>query len=134
MIVVETDRLFVRHVHVADLEAMAALFADPEVMHFGPGLQTREWTRTWLRGCLEDYHEKWGFGLWAVVHREDSSVIGYCGLTRHEALAGAPEIEIGYRLKPAYWGRGLATEAARAVVDHAFRVLCLARLVAVIDP
>ena len=134
MILRESARLFLRHFHVADLDAMAELFGDPEVMRFGPGPQSRDWVRAWLRGCLEDYYQKWGFGLWAVVHKADSRVIGYCGLTSFADIAGQPEIEIGYRLRRGYWGQGLATEAARAVRDYSFGILILLRLVSLINP
>jgi RimJ/RimL family protein N-acetyltransferase len=132
--IAETQRVLLRCFHVADLDAMAAVFGDPEVMRFGPGPQSREWVQGWLRGCLEDYYRKWGFGLWAVVHKSDHRVIGFCGLTRFDDIDGQPEIEIGYRLARAFWGRGLATEAAEAVRDHALGVLVLPRLVSIIDP
>jgi hypothetical protein len=134
MVVAETERVVLRHFHVADLDAMAGVFADPEVMRFGPGPQPRDWVQRWLQGCLEDYYQKWGFGLWAVVPKPDRRVIGFCGLTRFDDVDGRPEIEIGYRLARAFWGRGLATEAARAVRAYAFGVLVLPRLVSLIDP
>lgn len=134
MRIAEAERLFLRHFHSANLEAMANVFGDPEVMRFGRGPQSKEWVHEWLRGCLEDYHQKWGFGLWAVVSKTERRVIGFCGLTHYEDLGGQPEIEIGYRLARAFWGRGLATEAARAVRDYAFDILVLPRLVAIIDP
>jgi ribosomal-protein-alanine N-acetyltransferase len=134
MLIAQAERLFLRCFHVADLDAMAAVFGDPEVMRFGPGPQSRDWVREWLRGCLEDYYRKWGFGLWAVVHKSEHRVIGFCGLTRFDDIDGRPEIEIGYRLARAFWGRGLATEATGAVRDYAFGLLGLPRLVAVMDP
>ena len=70
---------------------------------------------------------------WAVVHRPDCRVIGFCGLARFDDMGGQVEIELGYRLVRAYRGRGLATEAA-AVRDYAFGVLALPRPVAIIDP
>jgi [ribosomal protein S5]-alanine N-acetyltransferase len=133
MVITETERIILRHFHIADGEAMAELFADPEVMQFGPGPQPLEWVHQWLEGCLEDYFQKWGFGIWAVIHKPDRRVIGFCGLTRFEDIDGRPEIEVGYRLVRAYWGRGLATEAARTVRDYAFQVLTLTRLVSIID-
>src|SRR5579871_5816845 len=134
MMIAEAQRLFLRCFHVADLDAMMEIFGDAEVMRFGLGPQSRDWVQTWLRGCLEDYYCKWGFGLWAVVHKPDLRVIGFCGLTRFDNIDGQVEIEIGYRLARAYWGRGLATEAALAVRDYAFGVLAMRRLVAIIDP
>ena len=134
MIIAETDRVLLRGFHIADLDIMAALFADPEVMRFGPGPRPREWVQDWLAGCLEDYYRKWGFGLWAVIRKPERRVIGYCGLTRFDDIDGQTEIEIGYRLSRDSWGRGLATEAARAVKDYAFEVLVLDRLVAILYP
>lgn len=134
MLIADAQRLFLRCFHVADLDAMMEVFGDAEVMHFGPGPQSREWVQEWLRGCLEDYYRKWGFGLWAVVHKPDLRVIGFCGLTRFDDIDNQVEIEIGYRLARTYWGRGLATEAATATRDYAFGVLALPRLVALIDP
>jgi RimJ/RimL family protein N-acetyltransferase len=134
MVIAETQRVVLRCFHIADLDAMTAVFADPEVMRFGRGPRTRDWTQAWLLGCLEDYYQKWGFGLWAVVYKTDRRVIGYCGLTRFDDVDGQTEIELGYRLARAFWGRGLATEAAKAVRDYAFDVLVLPRLVSIIDP
>lgn len=134
MIIADASRIFLRCFHVADLDAMTAVFGDAEVMRFGRGPQSRAWVQGWLRGCLEDYYQKWGFGLWAVVHKAERRVIGYCGLMRFDDIDGQPEIELGYRLTRGFWGRGLATEAAGAVRDHAFGVLGLPRLISLIDP
>ena len=134
MIIAETERILLRHFHIVDLDAMAELFADAEVMRYGAGPRTREWTQGWLKGCLEDYYQKWGFGLWAVVLKSERRVAGYCGLTRFDDIDGQAETELGYRLSRAYWGQGLATEAARGVRDYAFRVLNLDRLIALVDP
>jgi RimJ/RimL family protein N-acetyltransferase len=134
MVIADAQRVFLRCFHVADLDAMAEVFGDPEVMRFGTGPQSRDWVQGWLCGCLEDYYRKWGFGLWAVVYKPDRRVIGFCGLTRFDDIDGQPEIEIGYRLARGFWGRGLATEAAKAVRDYASGVLVLPRLVSIIDP
>jgi [ribosomal protein S5]-alanine N-acetyltransferase len=125
-------RVFLRHVHIGDLAAFTALFADPEVMHFGPGPQSADWTAQWIRGCLEDYYAKWGFGLWAVVHREQHRVLGYCGLTHFDDVNGNPENELGYRLLRSGWGHGFGTEAASLARDYAIETLGLRRLIALI--
>jgi RimJ/RimL family protein N-acetyltransferase len=103
-------------------------------MQYGKGVKSPEQVRKWLRGCLQDYYELWGFGLWAVVEKKERQVIGFCGFSRFPDVGGQSETEIGYRLARAYWGRGLATEAAIAVRDFGFQTLCLPRLVAIIDP
>jgi RimJ/RimL family protein N-acetyltransferase len=134
MLIAETDRLILRNLHIVDLDAMMNVFGDEEVMRYGAGVQTPEWVAKWIRGCLEDYHAKWGFGLWAVVEKRTRWVIGYCGLSRFPDVGGQPETEIGYRLARANWGKGFATEAATAVRDYAFDHLSLKRLIAIIDP
>jgi len=133
MLIAETNRIFLRHFHVADLDVMESVFGDTDVMRFGTGPRPRDWVEKWLEGCLEDYFQKWGFGLWAVVHKANHAVIGFCGLTRFDDVEGQPEIEIGYRLARNYWGQGLATEAALAVRDYAHEHLGLGRLIALID-
>ena len=105
MIIMETDRLFLRHFHIVDSDAMDRVFGDPEVMRFGGGIKTPEQVRKWLRGCLQDYHELWGFGLWAIVEKMQRQVIGFCGFSRFADVDGQPETEIGYRLARAFWGR-----------------------------
>ena len=134
MLIAETDRLILRHFHIVDLDAMMNVFGDDEVMRYGPGLQTREWVAKWLRGCLEDYHAKWGFGLYAVVEKRRREVLGFCGLSHFADVGGQPETEIGYRLARAHWGKGFATEAAVAARDYAFGHLGLMRLISIIDP
>jgi [ribosomal protein S5]-alanine N-acetyltransferase len=134
MKIVTGPRVFLRHVHIGDLSTFTALFADPEVMFFGPGPQSHDWTKQWIAGCLQDYYETWGFGLWAVADREHCRVLGYCGLTHFEDVDGQAEIELGYRLIRASWGHGLGTEAATLARDYAMGTLGLRRLIALIHP
>jgi len=69
----------------------------------------------------------------AVIFRRNNKLIGYCGFL-HQQVDGRDETEIGYRLHPDYWGQGLATEAARAMRDHAFSDLKLSRVISLIHP
>jgi ribosomal-protein-alanine N-acetyltransferase len=133
MIIAETERLILRHFTIVDGDAMDRVFGDAEVMFYGRGVQTPQWVREWLQGRLDDY-QKLGYGLWAVVKKNDRDVIGYCGLSYFPDIGGIPEIEIGYRLARAHWGWGVATEAARAVRDYVFGTLKMRRLIALIDP
>jgi RimJ/RimL family protein N-acetyltransferase len=68
------------------------------------------------------------------VEKDGREVIGFCGLSRFSDVGGRPETELGYRLARASWGRGFATEAARAVRDYAFDTLGIPRLISIIDP
>jgi RimJ/RimL family protein N-acetyltransferase len=134
VVILQTDRLCLRHVHILDLDPMYRVFGDPEAMRFGDGVQTKEWVQGWLRTCLEQYYRQWGFGPYAVVERQYRQVIGYCGLFFFPDINGRPEVELGYRLARAAWGNGYATEAAQAVRDYAFGTLGMHRLIAMIDP
>jgi ribosomal-protein-alanine N-acetyltransferase len=82
------------------------------------------------RGALRDY-DVHGYGRHAVVLKETGKVIGFHGLKREEQVG---ETELGYRLSPAHWGKGLASEAAKVLVEHAWRGLGLPRIVSLIHP
>ena len=134
MIILNTERLLLQHFHADDAEAMSRIFGDAEVMRFGDGIKTELWIRNWLRDCIENHYQNWGFGPWAVVIQSNQETIGYCGLFYFPDVCGQAEIEIGYRLAQAFWGNGYATEAVIAVRDYAFHTLNLQRLIAIIDP
>lgn len=134
MVIAETERLLLRHFHIVDADAMNRVFGDPEVGRYCGGVKSPEQVRKWLLGCLQDYHELWGFGLWAIVEKAGRRVIGFCGFSRFADVDGQSESEIGYRLARNHWGRGLATEAAIAVRDYGFNTLCFSRIIAIIDP
>ncbi len=78
-----------------------------------------------------DSWEKNNFGMWAVVHKIDNKMIGRCGLC---FLDNTLEIELGYLLNPAYWYRGLATEAAKASLRYGFEKLKLKEILAIAQP
>ena len=128
----QTPRLILRPFRKDDLDALAALMANTDFMRFSLGPYSREQAQTVLQKFLS-----WGeAGLpspFAVIFRGNNALIGYCGFL-HQHVDGMDEIEIGYRLHPDYWNRGLATEAARAVRDHAFQDLKLARVISLIHP
>mmetsp|Transcript_22431 Transcript_22431/g.33909 ORF Transcript_22431/g.33909 Transcript_22431/m.33909 type:complete len:205 (+) Transcript_22431:32-646(+) len=134
-----TERLLLRSLRLEDAEALHCLiFADAKVMQFGDGVQSLEWTQRWIRShckadptLAEDLQPH--AGPWAVVLRKSGEVIGYCGLFSM-IVHGTPELELGYRLGHSYWGLGLATEAAQAVLGYARNTLGLKRLIALIDP
>jgi [ribosomal protein S5]-alanine N-acetyltransferase len=129
-----TERLVLRHFHISDLEQIHQLvFRDAEVMHFGNGPQTRDWTQQWIEKNLERYKVH-GYGPYAVIEKNTAQLIGYCGLFFFPDIDGQSEVEIGYRLGRSKWGHGYATEAALAVRDYALHDLNLQRLVALIDP
>lgn len=127
---IETLRLRLRPMRGDDVDDLLGVFADPVVMaSFGVDPFDRSQMERWVQRNL-DHQDRYGYGLFSVVHRTDSRFIGDCGLEHLED--GSGDVEFGYDLRSDYWGRGLATEAAAAVRDHAFEVLNLPRLVSLI--
>lgn len=128
----ETERLILREFRESDLAEMHEVLGNAEVMRFSlSGPYTMEKTADFLRGCLDGYQKR-NVGLFAVVFKAEQKVIGYCGFY-FLLIDGADEIEIGYRLHPSYWNRGLATEAAIAVRDLGFERLGYRRVISCIE-
>ena len=128
-----TERLELRRFAGADLGPLLVAFGDAEVMRF-VGTERRPLTGDGVKVLMRTADGHWsdhGFGLLAVVDRASGRVVGEAGL---QVLDGGPDVELGYTLSHAAWGRGLATEAARAVLRWAFAGLRLERVVAVADP
>jgi RimJ/RimL family protein N-acetyltransferase len=115
-----------------DLDAYAAMCADPEVMqHLGDGSTfTRE--DAWRSMAIFTGH--WvlrGYGTWAVEERATGTMVGRIGL---HCPAGWPGLEVGWALDRSVWGRGYATEGGRAALDFAWRELEAARVISLIYP
>jgi RimJ/RimL family protein N-acetyltransferase len=127
-----TQRLAFREMTASDLDAMADLLGDPEVMAFYPRPKSRAEALGWIEWNQRLYRER-GFGLWAIELRDTGAFVGDCGLTPQE-VDGMPEVEVGYHVRRLLQGRGYATEAAAASRDYARDVLGLGRLIAIIDP
>jgi len=129
MFTLRTNRLLLRDWTDADRPLFAKMNADPCVMEFMPGLLSPE-ASDQLVEKIRHHFRKQGFGLYAAELLDDHSFIGYIGLAVPSFEAAfTPCVEIGWRLAAEHWGRGLATEGARAVVTHAFRDLGLDELV-----
>jgi len=131
-VVLETERLILRRLTPNDLDDLAALYADPDVMRFYPATRTRAETKQNLDTLIAMYAER-GYGLYATVHKADGRFIGRCGLMI-QTVHGKEELEVGYMLDKAYWRRGLATEAARALRDWGFRAFGAPRIISLIRP
>jgi ribosomal-protein-alanine N-acetyltransferase len=117
-----TGRLVLRRFIWEDLDELARISADPVTRRFmWSGVLSRERTAHNIREWTREYER--GLGLLAVVHRAEGRLIGQCGLEEEGDL-----FELGYMLDKDYWGTGLATEAARAVLAHGFCTLELPRI------
>jgi ribosomal-protein-alanine N-acetyltransferase len=119
---------------IEDLEDYFSLYSNPEITKFIPDAprnfaETKEEVKWFLNGHPR-YPE---LGLWATIHKETGRFIGRCGLLPW-TIDGRSEVEIAYTLAQEYWGQGLATEAAKGILQHGFERLGLSRLICLIDP
>jgi RimJ/RimL family protein N-acetyltransferase len=115
-----------------DLDAMAALLGDRDVMRYYPRPKDRGEALAWITWNQELYQRE-GFGLWVIALRETGEFVGDCGLTPQE-VDGTVDVEVGYHVRTDLQGRGYATEAAAACRDHARDTLGVERLIAIIHP
>jgi len=129
--VLQTERLRLRPRTLDDLDANLAMDLDPQVIRyvFGKVPDPAFW-RDRIAGQIRSGWPAIG-GAWAVEWREQPGFLGFCGMF---PLGPSGLTEIGYRYNQAAWGRGIATEAARAVLDHGFRTLTIDPIVAVTNP
>lgn len=121
-VTLRTARLVLRPWRESDRAPFAAMNADPKVMEHFPGVNTREESDVGFDRIVAKLAAQ-GFGLWAVEIVGGAEYIGFVGLNPADELMGRPVLEIGWRLAADHWGRGYATEGARASLAHAFDVL-----------
>ena len=133
---VGTQRLILRHWREEDRDAFERIWLDPDVWRslrpgaaFDPGYGARR---------FEHHLGHWaqyGFGLWAVQQRADCEIVGWVGCAHPTFLAElAADVEVGWTLRRAFWGRGLASEGATVAVSTGFDELDIDRLISLIDP
>jgi RimJ/RimL family protein N-acetyltransferase len=126
VVFVQTERLFIRQWVPDDWVRFRPLGTDPRVLKH---LNTEPWSDERIQGFINrgiEVAKTRGWILWPVIHREDAVLIGFCGFP--------PDVEIGWRFLPEYQGRGLATEAATAVMRYGFDTFQFDRLISVTQP
>jgi ribosomal-protein-alanine N-acetyltransferase len=134
MKILETRRLILRHLLPEDLDDLFALYRDPEIRRYFPeGTLSYAETKAELEWFLNGHPDHPELGLWATILKENDRFIGRCGLLPW-TLEQRPEVEVAYLLAKEYWGQGLATEAARGIVQYAVERLNLSRLVCLVTP
>jgi [ribosomal protein S5]-alanine N-acetyltransferase len=129
---IETPRLTLRRLGPQDLGAMHAYLGDAQTMLYYPAPFSREFVRQGIERNLERY-DTYGYGLFGVVLKASSELIGDCGLVWQELDDGA-ELEVGYHFHRAHWGHGYATEAAKACMDWAFANAGVDHVISLIRP
>ncbi|RZO30596.1 MAG: N-acetyltransferase [Rhodospirillaceae bacterium] len=130
----ETDRLLLREWQEEDFIPYHAMNNDPEVCAFFPNLQTEEQSRSVIARYREQDRRD-GFSFQPLIERASGAFIGDIGLARVEFDAGFKgAVEIGWMMQRHHWGKGYATEMARALLDYAFRALRLPEVLAFTVP
>ena len=121
--ILETHRLRLRELVPEDIEFLAEMLADAEVMRYYPRRLTRELSGEWITRQIERYRTD-GYGLWLAEERESGRPVGQIGLVR-QTINGADECEVGYLIHRPYWRHGFATEGSMA---------CKRRVIALVRP
>jgi RimJ/RimL family protein N-acetyltransferase len=123
--ILSTERLALRRWVATDVDPFVRMNQDPEVRRYFPNLATPEESIALIK-TIETFFDANGYGLYALELRSTGEFVGFTGFSQPAFDAWfTPCIEIGWRLRKEFWGRGLATEAARACLDHGFQTLGL---------
>lgn len=127
-----TDRLLAERLRPGHYADLLRMHQDPEQMEQLGGVRDEAQTRDYLEKNLAHW-DAYGFGSWILRDAASGDVVGRA-ILRHLALDDTDEVEVGYSLDPAVWGRGLATEIAAACLVHARGALKLTTVVALTTP
>jgi len=132
-IFLETERLVLKQLALEDLALFIDLDSDPEVMRYltGGKPQSREHYEKRVPELLKYTSENPGLGLWPTYLKETDEFIGWY-ILRH--LPNGGEVELGFRLKKKFWGKGYSTEAGKALIKHGFETVGLTKIAAIVDP
>ncbi|MBD2019540.1 GNAT family N-acetyltransferase [Leptolyngbya sp. FACHB-36] len=129
---IETHRLILREFEPADDRWLAQILANPLVMKSSlTGPLSSADTQAKIQSFMASYAQH-GFGKWAVFLKPRNELIGYCGIAV-ETIDNREEWELGYRLDPKFWSRGLASEAAIAALHHGFTELNLPYILGIVE-
>jgi RimJ/RimL family protein N-acetyltransferase len=130
--ILETARLVLREMVLADLDFVASMLADPEVMRYWPRCYTRDEAEAWVRRQRERY-QRHGHGYWLALARGTGRPVGQAGLLLSK-VEGRQEAALGYIIHRPFWRLGYATEAAAACRDYAFDRAGKKRVIALVRP
>ncbi|MDQ3022064.1 MAG: GNAT family N-acetyltransferase [Bacteroidota bacterium] len=116
-----------------DLDSLFELYCDPDVIKYIPDApRNYKEAREELEWHMNGHPKRPELGLWTTIHKETNMYIGRCGLLPW-TIDGQNEVEVAYLISKAYWGQGLGTEAAQAILDYGFEKLYLSRLICLLD-
>jgi RimJ/RimL family protein N-acetyltransferase len=130
--VLETERLTLRRLDEPDAEFILGLLNEPSFHQYigDRGVRTEEDARAYIRNGPMASYDRLGFGLWLVQRKDDTAPIGICGLLKRDTL---PDVDVGFALRPAFWGAGYAFEAAAGVLAYGREAFDLSRVAAIVQ-
>ena len=132
-IILETKRLLLRHQVLADLDDLWALYCNPNITKYiSDAPRSRAEAQEELEWHMHGHPKHPELGLWATVHKEIGKFIGRCGLLPW-TIEGHYDVEVAFTIAEEYWGQGLGSEAAQAILNYGFEKLNLPRLICLID-
>ena len=133
-IILETERLILRHQVLSDLDDLWALYQNPNITKYIPDApRSRAEAQEELEWHMHGHPKHPELGLWATIHKETGKFIGRCGLLPW-TIEGQYDVEVAYTLAQDHWGQGLGTEAAQGILQYGFEMLKLQRMICLIDP
>ena len=134
MNIIETDRLILRLWRSEDADAYFAINQDPKVIEFLPGPLTMLEVESFIAAMNAQYKQR-HYTLWAAEEKTTGQLIGFIGLSWMDLKpALEPTVEIGWRLGSAFWGKGYATEGAKAALQWGFNECKLDEITAIAVP
>lgn len=130
MKIIETERLFLRHLSADDAEFILELVNEPGwIKNIGnKGIRTKDDALAYIINGPVAAYAKYGFGLWLVARKESEVSIGICGLIKRDSLE---DVDIGFAFLERFWSKGYAVESALAVMNYGQNTLGLNRIVAI---
>ncbi len=136
-IILETPRFILREFSTDDVDGLFLLESNPNVYRYlsifhpvtGENLYPPKTSKDEVYPIIENIQKQYeenGFGRWAIISKDNNDFIGWCGL-KVETEIRKPQVynDIGYRLREEYWGKGIATETAKACMDYGYNKLNL---------
>ena len=129
---IETERLIIRELQVSDLDFVAEMLGDPEVMRFWPQPYSREGAAEWIAWHRRRY-ETDGYGYWLALRKQDGQPVGQVGLLAQE-IDGHQSVGLGYIVHRPFWRKGYAEEGAKACARYGIETLGLDKIAILVRP
>ncbi len=133
MTILETDRLILREAAAHDAPFFLDLLNQPSFIQFigDKGVRDLDGARDYIQKRLVDNYNRFGFGLYLTLLKEDETPLGICGLIKRDGL---DDVDIGFAFLPQYTSKGYAFESASAVMEHGRKALGLKQIVGIVSP